>query len=587
MTDKTKNILVVVSTIVVVLALLGALTYSEKIVNKKTDVSPVVESTATNTGEKQKNPQYVYDTNTNTPFYLNEEKKYKYADLPKDLFNENFKWQAKEEINDMDFFVTIYENCVGGGYKDFDSQNIEYCSSYKEIDKEIKYYKIANFTYNNQPGQVIYVEGYFILGHPPVYYFVVFDNKITILDKEGYLRDRNGINSGDDSNLDKDIIFVDKNLELPKINYPDTIEIPGKQTLKFEGTYKDFEENYVTDKVYPAFDPNNYATVFQYEQDDDFTIYINGIHPAYYNIIHPKLFLLNNNQTLQRENYGYLTDRGCGVDGLDIVEYKESELKTVGKSDDGNILYQSINTDENSFEYSLYKNYTGYQEMMKAATTTYDNFLSKYPVIIMKDKFDRYIRYKKTELTIDMAECGKPVIYLYPTTQTKVNVQVKPNGGLTKVDPFYPINGWLVSAKPNGELTNISDQQNYPYLFWEGNAYDMNIPNEGFVLKKENVKANMQTLLARLGLNEKETADFLDFWQEKLEVKPYVFVTFVSQTDFDKVAPLNISPKPDKVIRVFMDYQPLDFSQKVTPLKIKTPTRTGFTVVEWGGRLHQ
>lgn len=204
----------------------------------------------------------------------------------------------------------------------------------------------------------------------------------------------------------------------------------------------------------------------------------------------------------------------------------------------------------------------------------------------MRDGFGRYIEFQKSEFFVSLAECGKPVIYLYPKTETKVNVQVKPNGGLTKVDPFYPTNGWLVNAKPNGELTN-TDGQNYPYLFWEGKAYDMKVSTDGFVLKKENIKRDMTKLLLRLGLNEKEISDFLEFWQVKMEIKPYVFVTFVSQTEFDRVAPMNVTPRPDKTIRVFMDYQPLDNSFNVRPLKIKTPTRTGFTVVEWGGRLHQ
>jgi hypothetical protein len=90
-----------------------------------------------------------------------------------------------------------------------------------------------------------------------------------------------------------------------------------------------------------------------------------------------------------------------------------------------------------------------------------------------------------------------------------------------------------------------------------------------------------------LGLNEQESADFIEFWQPKLEVMPYAFVTFIDQPVFDQLAPLTVTPRPDKVIRVFMDYQPLNAPISVAPLTIKTPTREGFTVVEWGGALHR
>ena len=105
-------------------------------------------------------------------------------------------------------------------------------------------------------------------------------------------------------------------------------------------------------------------------------------------------------------------------------------------------------------------------------------------------------------------------------------------------------------------------------------------------MSKDEVGVKMPKILAKLGLNEKETKDFLEFWQPKLEVKPYVFVTFLPQREFDKLAPLTVNPKPDTVIRVFMDYEPLEKFINVPEPQFSTPIRTGFTVVEWGGRLH-
>ena len=70
-----------------------------------------------------------------------------------------------------------------------------------------------------------------------------------------------------------------------------------------------------------------------------------------------------------------------------------------------------------------------------------------------------------------------------------------------------------------------------------------------------------------------------------LENKPYYFVTFVDRATIDKLAPLAISPQPDTTIRVLMDYKGLDEPISVQGFDIKTPQRSGFTAVEWGGVL--
>ena len=183
---------------------------------------------------------------------------------------------------------------------------------------------------------------------------------------------------------------------------------------------------------------------------------------------------------------------------------------------------------------------------------------------------------------------GKPVIYLYPLKEMDVNVKVKPVGGFTITDPKYPTDGWLVHANPNGELLNYSDNKKYPYLFWEGYAYENSMkPKEGFVIKKEEVRQEMEKLLALNGLNKKETGDFLDFWADKLSVKPYVFISFVDKSVMDKIAPITIVPNPDTVVRVFIDYIFLDEPILVEPQIFSKVERSGFTVVEWGGALYK
>ena len=49
---------------------------------------------------------------------------------------------------------------------------------------------------------------------------------------------------------------------------------------------------------------------------------------------------------------------------------------------------------------------------------------------------------------------AKPVIYLYPEQETKVNVQLTFNGTLTSTYPTLPPEGWTVTAQPDGTLTD-------------------------------------------------------------------------------------------------------------------------------------
>ena len=47
--------------------------------------------------------------------------------------------------------------------------------------------------------------------------------------------------------------------------------------------------------------------------------------------------------------------------------------------------------------------------------------------------------------------------------------------------------------------------------------------------------------------------------------------------------PLEITPKPDTVIRVVMAYKKILKPYEVKEQVLESPERKGFTVVEWGG----
>ncbi len=176
---------------------------------------------------------------------------------------------------------------------------------------------------------------------------------------------------------------------------------------------------------------------------------------------------------------------------------------------------------------------------------------------------------------------AKPVIYLYPETETTVHVEVAYQGKLTVTIPPYQ-NGWTVIAAPDGTLTD-KDGWIYPYLFWEGTTKVLLPMDEGFCIKGEDTKDFLLDALPRLGLIESEYTEFIDFWLPRMEGNPYNIITF--QTDaYEALAPLAISPTPDAILRVFMTFRASETPVALPEQEIKSFTRHGFTVIEWGGR---
>ena len=71
----------------------------------------------------------------------------------------------------------------------------------------------------------------------------------------------------------------------------------------------------------------------------------------------------------------------------------------------------------------------------------------------------------------------------------------------------------------------------------------------------------------------------------KLSEHEYNYIRFATVDEINEAMPLEINPAPDTIIRVLMTYKGLD--EPLAGVKEQqlpdTPTRTGFTAVEWGG----
>ena len=199
---------------------------------------------------------------------------------------------------------------------------------------------------------------------------------------------------------------------------------------------------------------------------------------------------------------------------------------------------------------------------------------------------DNRITYEKENIEKPNPETAKPVIYLYPEQETKVNVQLTFNGTLTSTYPTLPPEGWTVTAQPDGTLTD-EEGRSYRYLFWEGVADVDWKQDSGFLVKAEDAREFLEQSLTQLGLNELEQNDFITYWLPKLEKNGERFVTFAAEQYTDN-AVLTVTPQPDSVLRVQMLISKVDDSnraafQKLLEQELPRFEREGFVLVEWGG----
>ena len=281
---------------------------------------------------------------------------------------------------------------------------------------------------------------------------------------------------------------------------------------------------------------------------------------------------------------------GCGASGCtDVVTDAEvgpmSGLMVAGIASNGDTVYTPASPTKHPLVKAAYDNWyvpEGSGETKSSLAT----FVKEHPTALLfwKDAFGRWTLLTTID-AMPMTECGKPVIYLYPQQTERVSVALPSFINVTKSEPTYPSKGWVVTAHPDGAL-EYADGNTYSSLYWEGTGVGYETPKDGFIIKDGNVDKKLTELLARYGLNAKESQEFRDFWVPKMTGAPYYRVSFLT-SDWSEAAPLSVFPHPQTSIRIFMDWQKLDAPISIPEPKIVTPVRNGFTLVEWGGLIRK
>lgn len=186
----------------------------------------------------------------------------------------------------------------------------------------------------------------------------------------------------------------------------------------------------------------------------------------------------------------------------------------------------------------------------------------------------------------DEVQVLKPAIYLYPRQETPVSIRHTFKGTILNTFPEYK-DGWNVIASPGGKLKNVADDRSYNYLFWDGstrfNAAHYQYKNGFYVARKEIIPF-LQQRLAQMGLNETEINDFIVYWLPALSKNETNFIHFWVNDDIDHTSRLEVTPNPETVMRIFMEYKAYDGkSPKLPEQSLPQTPRIGFVLVEWGG----
>ena len=179
----------------------------------------------------------------------------------------------------------------------------------------------------------------------------------------------------------------------------------------------------------------------------------------------------------------------------------------------------------------------------------------------------------------------KPVLYIYPLQETIIHIKHHYRGKHTFTYPLYE-DGWKVLAKPNGDLINLKDSTQHRYLFWEGIS-DMSkqeLKNtEGFIIDSEDIVSFLEKTLSHIGLNPIESNDFITFWAPRMIMNKRCFIHFRINDNIRNTSFLEIDPKPESILRVFMEYSHQIPDWEIKKQSLPAFRRSGYSVIEWGG----
>lgn len=201
--------------------------------------------------------------------------------------------------------------------------------------------------------------------------------------------------------------------------------------------------------------------------------------------------------------------------------------------------------------------------------------------VYTEEEFENIKEYGRTYNPSSTTD-DKPIIYLYPTKETNISVKLLNDDLITHSYPKYD-NEWHVRANSNGDLVDLITNRKLYALYYESKNNINFSTDDGFVIEGKDTAKFLEENLEILGLNERESEEFIIYWLPKLENNKYNYIRFASMNEINENMPIEINPKPETLIRVLMIYKKLDNKIDVKEQELTKVDRNGYTVIEWGG----
>ena len=206
-----------------------------------------------------------------------------------------------------------------------------------------------------------------------------------------------------------------------------------------------------------------------------------------------------------------------------------------------------------------------------------------YVVVVLISLIYGYLIFIMSSFGLNsLVSSGKPIIYLYPEEEMNITVKLGRPQDILVSYPEYE-GEWNVLARPDGSLVDLDTGRNLYALYYEGRYTANNNMEEGFVVKGSDTISFLEEKLEILGLNEREAEEFIVYWLPKMQDNKYNYIYFMDIDEINEVMPLYISEEPDTLIRVLMQFKPLNEYMEVKEQELEKVDRNGFVVVEWGG----
>ena len=173
----------------------------------------------------------------------------------------------------------------------------------------------------------------------------------------------------------------------------------------------------------------------------------------------------------------------------------------------------------------------------------------------------------------------KPAIYIYPEENDRFQIKLRLKNGtkITKSIPEYK-SSWDVSVEKSGKIDS-----KYDYLFYEASIKKIPDISCGWCISQKNLRNELDDLLLKIGLNEQETEEFLNYWLNRLQDYKYYKIFPVVNQQLEEYVELEITPPAKTSFRVWFFFQGCDKLEELPSPQINKFVREGTTVIEWGG----